>query len=126
MEPIAHLIKVSVPNYLAGLPIPDSIGGWFRLGGNFRHTLPHFTLTIVRRHITFRSSDITSRFKGLFNSFLIHLVLLLFFFFTPVRDWFALLPPTALLAGLGFMSYRAFCPHGRPAVCVCVSLARFL
>ncbi|KYM81624.1 CDGSH iron-sulfur domain-containing protein 2 like protein [Atta colombica] len=64
MEPIAHLVKVSVPNYLAGLPIPDSIGGWFRLG---------------------------------------------------VRDWFALVPPTALLAGLGYMSYRAFCPRGRPA-----------
>lgn len=33
MEPIAHLVKVSIPNYLAGLPIPESIGGWFRLGG---------------------------------------------------------------------------------------------
>lgn len=33
MEPISHLVKVSVPNYLAGLPIPNSIGGWFRLGG---------------------------------------------------------------------------------------------
>ena len=33
MEPIAHLIKVTAPNYLSGLPIPDSIGGWFRLGG---------------------------------------------------------------------------------------------
>ncbi|XP_001603196.1 CDGSH iron-sulfur domain-containing protein 2 homolog [Nasonia vitripennis] len=64
MEPIAHLVKVSVPNYLAGLPIPDSIGGWFRLG---------------------------------------------------VRDWFSLIPPTAALVGLGYMSYRAFCPKARPA-----------
>lgn len=32
MQPFAHIVKVSVPNYLAGLPIPDSIGGWFRLG----------------------------------------------------------------------------------------------
>lgn len=32
MMPIAHLVKVTLPNYLAGLPIPDSIGGWFRLG----------------------------------------------------------------------------------------------
>ncbi|KAL6446682.1 hypothetical protein ACFW04_001266 [Cataglyphis niger] len=63
MESVSHLIKVSVPNYLAGLPIPDSIGGWFRLG---------------------------------------------------LRDWLVLLPPTALLTGLGYMSYRAFCPHGRP------------
>ncbi|KAH0951870.1 hypothetical protein HN011_001276 [Eciton burchellii] len=64
MEPIAHLIKVSIPNYLAGLPIPDSIGGWFRLG---------------------------------------------------VRDWFALLPPTTLLAGVGYMSYKTFYPYFVPA-----------
>ncbi|XP_012538982.1 CDGSH iron-sulfur domain-containing protein 2 homolog [Monomorium pharaonis] len=63
MEPIARLVKVSIPNYLAGLPIPDSIGGWFRLG---------------------------------------------------VKDWFALVPSTAFLVGMGYMSYRAFCPHGRP------------
>lgn len=30
---ISNLVKVTIPNYLAGLPIPDSIGGWFRLGG---------------------------------------------------------------------------------------------
>ncbi|XP_014468266.1 PREDICTED: CDGSH iron-sulfur domain-containing protein 2 homolog [Dinoponera quadriceps] len=71
MEPIAHLVKVSVPNYLAGLPIPESIGGWFRLG---------------------------------------------------VKDWLALVPPTAALAGLGYMSYRAFCPHARPAPCGLVNL----
>ncbi|XP_033213666.1 CDGSH iron-sulfur domain-containing protein 2 homolog [Belonocnema kinseyi] len=63
MEPVAHLIKVSIPNYLSGLPIPDSIGGWFRLG---------------------------------------------------VRDWLSLIPPSAMLAGLGYMSYRAFCPLARP------------
>ncbi|XP_046479453.1 CDGSH iron-sulfur domain-containing protein 2 homolog [Neodiprion pinetum] len=64
MDSVANLVKVSVPNYLAGLPIPSSIGGWFRLG---------------------------------------------------VRDWLSLIPPTALMAGIGFMSYRAFCPHGRPS-----------
>ncbi|KZC14996.1 PREDICTED: CDGSH iron-sulfur domain-containing protein 2 homolog [Dufourea novaeangliae] len=62
MEPIAHLVKTSIPNYLAGLPVPESIGGWFRLG---------------------------------------------------VRDWIALIPPTALLAGIGYMSYKAFCPLAR-------------
>lgn len=30
---VSNLVKVTIPNYLAGLPIPDSIGGWFRLGG---------------------------------------------------------------------------------------------
>ncbi|XP_012284006.1 CDGSH iron-sulfur domain-containing protein 2 homolog [Orussus abietinus] len=64
MESVSHLVKVSVPNYLAGLPIPDSIGGWFRLG---------------------------------------------------LRDWISLVPPTALVAGIGYMSYRSFCPLGRPA-----------
>ncbi|XP_077290783.1 CDGSH iron sulfur domain 2 [Arctopsyche grandis] len=31
MQPLAHVVKVSLPNYLSGLPVPDSIGGWFRL-----------------------------------------------------------------------------------------------
>ncbi|KAF2894519.1 hypothetical protein ILUMI_11647 [Ignelater luminosus] len=64
VQPVAHLVKVSVPNYLSGLPIPDSIGGWFKLG---------------------------------------------------IKDWLALIPPTAALAGLTYISYRAFCPKGRPA-----------
>ncbi|XP_058791184.1 CDGSH iron-sulfur domain-containing protein 2 homolog [Phymastichus coffea] len=64
MEPVAHLVKVSVPNYLSNLPIPDTIGGWFRLG---------------------------------------------------VKDWLALIPPSAALAGLGYMSYKAFCPKARAA-----------
>ncbi|EEZ97533.1 CDGSH iron-sulfur domain-containing protein 2 homolog [Tribolium castaneum] len=63
MQPVAHLVKVSLPDYLSNLPIPDSIGGWFRLG---------------------------------------------------FRDWLALVPPTAAMAGLTYISYRAFCPHGRP------------
>lgn len=32
MQPISYLVKVALPDYLAGLPIPDTIGGWFRLG----------------------------------------------------------------------------------------------
>lgn len=32
METVSGLVKTSLPNYLAGLPIPNSIGGWFRLG----------------------------------------------------------------------------------------------
>lgn len=63
MEPIARLVKVSIPNYLAGLPIPDTIGGWFRLS---------------------------------------------------VGDWASLIPPSALLAGIGYMSYKAFCPRAKP------------
>ncbi|XP_051171344.1 CDGSH iron-sulfur domain-containing protein 2 homolog [Leptopilina boulardi] len=66
MESFSHLVKVSVPDYLAGLPIPNSIGGWFRLG---------------------------------------------------VKDWLSLIPPTAMLAGIGYMSYKAFCPLARPPTC---------
>ncbi|XP_011498081.1 PREDICTED: CDGSH iron-sulfur domain-containing protein 2 homolog [Ceratosolen solmsi marchali] len=66
MEPIAHLVKVSVPNYLSNLPIPDSIGGWFQLG---------------------------------------------------VKDWFSLIPPTAVLVGIGYMSYLSFCPKARKGNC---------
>lgn len=36
------------------------------------------------------------------------------FFFILVRDWLCLVPPTAAMAGLGYMSYLAFCPEGRP------------
>lgn len=32
MQPVAQLVKVSAPNYLQSLPIPDTVGGWFRLG----------------------------------------------------------------------------------------------
>nr|CAG4641372.1 EOG090X0JRY [Eulimnadia texana] len=32
MELASDLIRVSLPNYLAGLPIPRSVGGWFKLG----------------------------------------------------------------------------------------------
>lgn len=35
-------------------------------------------------------------------------------FYLSVRDWLCLVPPTGLLAGLGYMSYLAFCPEGRP------------
>ncbi|XP_063990574.1 CDGSH iron-sulfur domain-containing protein 2 homolog [Diachasmimorpha longicaudata] len=65
MEPISHLVKVSLPNYLSGLPIPDSIGGWFKLG---------------------------------------------------VRDWISLIPPTALVAGVGYMAYQTWCPEAKTKI----------
>ncbi|XP_034934178.1 CDGSH iron-sulfur domain-containing protein 2 homolog [Chelonus insularis] len=62
MESFSHLVKVSLPNYLSDLPIPNSIGGWFKLG---------------------------------------------------VKDWLSLIPPTAILAGVGYMSYYTFCPNAK-------------
>ncbi|XP_034487008.1 CDGSH iron-sulfur domain-containing protein 2 homolog [Drosophila innubila] len=59
MEPISHLVKSTLPNYLSNLPIPDSFGGWFKLS---------------------------------------------------FKDWLALIPPTAVVAGIGYASYLAFCP----------------
>ncbi|GBP63522.1 CDGSH iron-sulfur domain-containing protein 2 homolog [Eumeta japonica] len=32
MQFVSGFVKTTVPNYLSGLPIPDSFGGWFRLG----------------------------------------------------------------------------------------------
>ncbi|KAH0560585.1 CDGSH iron-sulfur domain-containing protein 2 homolog [Cotesia glomerata] len=65
METISHVVKVSLPNYLSGLPIPDSVGGWFKLG---------------------------------------------------FKDWLALIPPTAIVAGLGYMSYQSWCPEAKKAI----------
>jgi len=63
MHALSSLVKTTIPNYLSGLPIPDTIGGWFKLG---------------------------------------------------VKDWMSLIPPTALTAGIVYMSYLAFCPESRP------------
>ncbi|XP_055639459.1 CDGSH iron-sulfur domain-containing protein 2 homolog [Toxorhynchites rutilus septentrionalis] len=63
METLSGLVKTTLPNYLAGLPIPNTFGGWFRLG---------------------------------------------------FKDWFSLIPPTAVVGGLVYMSYLAFCPEARP------------
>nr|CAG4649019.1 EOG090X0JRY [Polyphemus pediculus] len=32
MDKVSSLIRVSIPNYFAGLPIPDTFSGWFKLG----------------------------------------------------------------------------------------------
>ncbi|KAK9880983.1 hypothetical protein WA026_014332 [Henosepilachna vigintioctopunctata] len=63
---MAQLIKVTLPNYLSNLPIPDSVGGWFKLG---------------------------------------------------IKDWVALVPPFAFVAGATYVSYLAFCPNARPGHC---------
>lgn len=31
MELISSLVKKDLPNYLSNLPVPDSVGGWFKL-----------------------------------------------------------------------------------------------
>lgn len=31
MQLLSQVVKTSLPNYLSGLPVPDSVGGWFKL-----------------------------------------------------------------------------------------------
>ncbi|XP_053696639.1 CDGSH iron-sulfur domain-containing protein 2 homolog [Sabethes cyaneus] len=63
MDAMSGLVRKTLPNYLSGLPIPNTFGGWFRLG---------------------------------------------------FKDWLSLIPPTAVVGGLVYMSYLAFCPEARP------------
>lgn len=42
MEALSSLVKVTLPNYLSNLPIPDSFTGWFKLGGKFSAKRAHF------------------------------------------------------------------------------------
>ncbi|CAO1428061.1 unnamed protein product [Diamesa tonsa] len=65
MECLNSLVTKNIPNYFAGLPIPATFGGWFKLG---------------------------------------------------FKDWLALVPPTALLAGTAYTLYMAYCPEARPKV----------
>lgn len=94
MQPFAYLIKVSLPNYLAGLPIPDSFGGWFRLGCKY----------FIFYYLPF--------------SFMYHNKIIICCLNVSVRDIIALIPPTAAVAGFTYVTYRAFCPHGRPPAVV--------
>lgn len=81
MEPIAHLVKVSVPNYLAGLPIPDSIGGWFRLGGNPSTHPSRVASQSFQLAILFVAVSILSRAQRLIRLHILPINWALFFFF---------------------------------------------
>lgn len=103
METLSSLVKVSVPNYLSSLPIPNSFGGWFKLG----------CMCCRVTHFTFTDLECPSLWPHLSH----HVS------FT-VKDWLSLIPPTALVAGLGYTAYRAFHPDGRPTSKRCNSLIR--
>lgn len=47
MQLVSNLVKITIPNYLASLPIPDTVGGWFRLGGKFSTFSLFFYLSIA-------------------------------------------------------------------------------
>ncbi|XP_014276928.1 CDGSH iron-sulfur domain-containing protein 2 homolog [Halyomorpha halys] len=56
MEPVSILIKSSIPNYLSNLPIPDSIGGWFKLGfKDWARLVPFFAAVGGVSYVTYRT-----------------------------------------------------------------------
>ncbi|KAF6207666.1 hypothetical protein GE061_016113 [Apolygus lucorum] len=56
MEPVHNLLKVQVPNYLSNLPLPNSIGGWFKLSiKDWANLVPFFTLVGGAGYITYRA-----------------------------------------------------------------------
>lgn len=50
MQPIAYLVKVTLPEYLASLPIPDTIGGWFGLSSKY---ILLYCFKLLDRHTQF-------------------------------------------------------------------------
>lgn len=50
MEALSGLVKVTLPNYLSNLPIPDSFLGWFKLGGKRFKFHINFTFTNFEYH----------------------------------------------------------------------------
>ncbi|XP_046667242.1 CDGSH iron-sulfur domain-containing protein 2 homolog [Homalodisca vitripennis] len=68
MEPVSKLIKESLPNYLSNLPIPNSIGGWFRLSfKDWASLVPFFAAVGGISYATYRlyrpKSPVNPEFK---------------------------------------------------------------
>ncbi|XP_045447039.1 CDGSH iron-sulfur domain-containing protein 2 homolog [Melitaea cinxia] len=59
---VSNIVKVTIPNYLASLPIPDSIGGWFRLG--VRDWLALIPPTLVVGGISYYSYQTIKKANG--------------------------------------------------------------
>ncbi|KAH8356002.1 CDGSH iron-sulfur domain-containing protein 2 homolog [Drosophila serrata] len=53
MEPISHLVKSTLPNYLSNLPVPDSFSGWFKL--SFKDCLALIPPTVVVAGVVYTS-----------------------------------------------------------------------
>ncbi|XP_054268811.1 CDGSH iron-sulfur domain-containing protein 2 homolog [Macrosteles quadrilineatus] len=55
MEPVSRIVKEHVPNYLSNLPVPNSIGGWFRLGvKDWLSMIPLFAVVGGASYATYR------------------------------------------------------------------------
>lgn len=68
MEALSSLVKVTLPNYLSNLPIPDSFTGWFKLGSEylneismnfFRNSVNSFRISLNIRNLFFFRKFIT-------------------------------------------------------------------
>ena len=85
MEFLSHFVRVSVPNYLAGLPIPNDFTGWFKLGGK---------VNLVFYHL-----------EGLKSYYYYYYVL-------SVRDWISLVPISVTVAGITYLAYEKLSVSG--------------
>ncbi|CAG7819441.1 unnamed protein product [Allacma fusca] len=63
MESFSHSVRVSIPNYLRALPIPETIGGFFRLSFKDWLALTPLGLLIAGsgwltyRHLTYKAPE---------------------------------------------------------------------
>lgn len=59
MEALSSLVKVTLPNYLSNLPIPDSFTGWFKLGSEYymQYLLKYFLISFKVNFIWEKSID---------------------------------------------------------------------
>uniref|UniRef100_A0A0P4VKB0 Putative conserved plasma membrane protein n=1 Tax=Rhodnius neglectus TaxID=72488 RepID=A0A0P4VKB0_9HEMI len=56
MESVSSLVKIHIPNYLSNLPIPASIGGWFKLSvKDWVSLVPFFTVVGGISYLTYRT-----------------------------------------------------------------------
>jgi len=54
MELISTLVKTTIPEYLANLPIPSTFGGWFKLGfKDWMSLVPPTALTAGFVYVTY-------------------------------------------------------------------------
>lgn len=51
MEPVSILFKQSIPHYFENLPIPNTFGGWFKLGCTYQLETRHIFSIYMTGHL---------------------------------------------------------------------------
>lgn len=91
MEPISNVVKVSLANYLADLPLPNSVLGWFRIGCKSMF-LKLCLLAKIFIYLVAWYANLT----------FLHDVL--------VRGWLKLIPFFSAIGGVSYVTYRFVVP----------------